>query len=178
MKYRNWLQFLDAHQSPSMRREWIEIQSCQAGSRSPPGLPPCGGSGLKCRFTAYNAVVYRLPPCGGSGLKFVGYQSIPRIILSPSMRREWIEIHLLAVLYTSVWSPSMRREWIEICERCQQLSQIRSPSMRREWIEMTRSTLSSHYLWSPSMRREWIEIAQCQGQHTYQHVSLHAEGVD
>ena len=33
-------------------------------------------------------------------------------------------------------SPSMRREWIEICDVQRLLQEIRSPSMRREWIEM------------------------------------------
>ena len=35
------------------------------------GLPPCGGSGLKCKKRKPESVLeWRLPPCGGSGLKF------------------------------------------------------------------------------------------------------------
>ena len=35
------------------------------------GLPPCGGSGLKCNLTdKVYRVVPCLPPCGGSGLKY------------------------------------------------------------------------------------------------------------
>ena len=33
-------------------------------------------------------------------------------------------------------SPSMRREWIEIPHQCLQTPPMMSPSMRREWIEM------------------------------------------
>ena len=34
--------------------------------------------------------------------------------MSPSMRREWIEIEKCARAYEKAESPSMRREWIEI----------------------------------------------------------------
>ena len=34
--------------------------------------------------------------------------------LSPSMRREWIEIRIGRRPYDVIESPSMRREWIEI----------------------------------------------------------------
>ena len=105
----------DATESPSMRREWIEI-SCQldgslAGFRSPSmrrewieipadrrycggkgSLPPCGGSGLKYRRTHRFFHRICLPPCGGSGLKFRRDRITMREISSPSMRREWIEI--------------------------------------------------------------------------------------
>ena len=37
------------------------------------------------------------------------------LLRSPSMRREWIEIHASTQIIVSArWSPSMRREWIEI----------------------------------------------------------------
>ena len=35
-------------------------------------------------------------------------------VASPSMRREWIEIHVLHLLHIQYVSPSMRREWIEM----------------------------------------------------------------
>ena len=35
-------------QSPSMRREWIEIISACIMAYVSDSLPPCGGSGLKC----------------------------------------------------------------------------------------------------------------------------------
>ena len=53
-----------------MRREWIEITVSHFEKSSKPGLPPCGGSGLKSL----------------DGLA----ESINET--SPSMRREWIEI--------------------------------------------------------------------------------------
>ena len=80
-------------------------------------------------------------------------------------------------------SPSMRREWIEIsysAESCSSASGLPpcggsglkfptvyhiahvllwSPSMRREWIEMLYDQTVGQLHMSPSMRREWIEIA-------------------
>ena len=55
--------------SPSTRREWIEMSPSSGGGWIM-GLPPHGGSGLKCR---------RRRHCADG-------------ILSPSTRREWIEI--------------------------------------------------------------------------------------
>ena len=78
-------------------------------------------------------------------------------LLSPSMRREWIEIFLGSGLFPNLWSPSMRREWIEMSPYgVETVSLEPSPSMRREWIEM-------QLVYSC---RRWF----C--------VSLHAEGVD
>ena len=56
--------------SPSMRREWIEIQST---------LDLSGDS-------------LSLPPCGGSGLKYSIFRLADLNMESPSMRREWIEM--------------------------------------------------------------------------------------
>ena len=47
-------------------------------------------------------------------MKFVGYQSIPRIILSPSVWREWIEIDQGRMAIHRIGSPSVWREWIEM----------------------------------------------------------------
>ncbi len=70
--------------SPSMRREWIEIFWVIVAQEKAPGLPPCGGSGLKCRVRAPET----------------------NVSLSPSMRREWIEISILSTgrlfLYVSL----------------------------------------------------------------------------
>ena len=55
-------------------------------------------------------------------------------------------------------SPSMRREWIEIPSSSESISIIPSPSMRREWIEMMPTVTAKKNAVSPSMRREWIEI--------------------
>ena len=100
--------------------------------------------------------------------------------LSPSMRREWIEIPLWRYCCDSSESPSMRREWIEInLTRIIKHLLFSSPSMRREWIEIYISQgRQNGKNWSPSMRREWIEIAV--GDHLLEllPVSLHAEGVD
>ena len=58
----------------------------------PMGLPPCGGSGLKCRIRK----------------AAIGERQ------SPSMRREWIEISPTYPGVVIAPSPSMRREWIEM----------------------------------------------------------------
>ena len=75
---------------------------------------------------------------------------------SPSTRREWIEIQLLA-LY-------------------QQLEE--SPSTRREWIEIVPSQGTQGGGGSPSTRREWIEMQHISAQSGAMCVSLHTEGVD
>ena len=78
--------------SPSVWREWIEIDWAAAGYVSRASLPPCGGSGLKSySFDRYDGNA-GLPPCGGSGLKS------PDCVLggycgtSPSVWREWIKM--------------------------------------------------------------------------------------
>ena len=76
--------------SPSMRREWIEIRSKSGQRPTTTGLPPCGGSGLKCR----------------------AYETISKSHMSPSMRREWIEI--LSILILSVLnSVSLHAEGVD-----------------------------------------------------------------
>ena len=100
----------------------------------------------------------RLPPCGGSGLKLHINVIRKPLPLSPSMRREWIEISTdLALLLLRRLPPcggSGLKFWLYKPGQCNNSS----PSMRREWIEILfLSNLCSHS-WSPSMRREWIEI--------------------
>ena len=97
-----------------MLREWIEILHGSMDERAEIGLPPCGGSGLKC----------------GRGWR------CRHVIWSPSMRREWIEILLAEGLISQCRSPSMRREWIEMTVARLLAFPQPSPSMRREWIEI------------------------------------------
>ena len=75
-------------------------------------------------------------------------------------------------------SPSMRREWIEISLDCTGIRVLQSPSMRREGIEMAVTCQKSVLYQSPSMRREWIEICFSCFFLLENNVSLHAEGVD
>ena len=75
-------------------------------------------------------------------------------------------------------SPSMRREWIEMAWVLTPPKSETSPSMRREWIEIFSLRPVVGYLRSPSMRREWIEIVHWVKDNWYNNVSLHAEGVD
>ena len=47
-------------------------------------------------------------------MKYVTIAGLPKEDMSPSMRREWIEILCLLNRLIHPESPSMRREWIEI----------------------------------------------------------------
>ena len=124
--------------SPSMRREWIEIRfaaglpfSCESG------LPPCGGSGLKCRnrvalrkvdqspsmrrewieilnYVTAGSTWFRLPPCGGSGLKSASSPSIDFSTCLPPCGGSGLKFNAVIHSVTLYRSPSMRREWIEM----------------------------------------------------------------
>ena len=50
MKYVIFRQSGYCHMSPSMRREWIEMNDFKTYSIDELRLPPCGGSGLKCQI--------------------------------------------------------------------------------------------------------------------------------
>ena len=82
--------------------------------------------------------------------------------------------------YKVAVSPSMRREWIEISSQLGTPGKSQtSPSMRREWIEIQQDTEhDAHDNKSPSMRREWIEMTLWRQLDLTKSVSLHAEGVD
>ena len=54
-------------------------------------LPPCGGSGLKCRsVVGYTLSARGLPPCGGSGLKF-SRQDLLQLAIDVSLRVEGVD---------------------------------------------------------------------------------------
>ena len=121
--------------SPSMRREWIEIFGYCYLLKNITSLPPCGGSGLKCRYTA--------------GRVFGK--------MSPSMRREWIEIPHQCLQTPPMMSPSMRREWIEIANCCTLATSChQSPSMRREWIEIVNTPFDKS-IYAVSLHAEGVD---------------------
>ena len=99
--------------------------------------------------------------------------------MSPSMRREWIEISGKAKkLYSPLSLPPCGGSGLK-CSLCTHAAGgFASPSMRREWIEIQRTLYHTATVWSPSMRREWIEINFSIFETKYIIVSLHAEGVD
>ena len=79
--------------------------------------------------------------------------------MSPSMRREWIEMMALVIASALGWSPSMRREWIEM------MALVIASALGCGLPPCGGSGLKSGYTGSrkptyqsPSMRREWIEI--------------------
>ena len=130
--------FLVLVKSPSMRREGIGITSIACSVYLLYGLPPCGGSGLK--FLGHKLFIANdcLPPCGGSGLKYsqVHYTTIYN--MSPSMRREWIEISTrIFIIFPSVGLPPCGGSGLKCRIAPQYACKYWSPSMRREWIEMT-----------------------------------------
>ena len=125
--------------SPSMRREWIEMIFLSTDQTLEMGLPPCGGSGLKCilNSTAHKCY-YRLPPCGGSGLKcWVAAPGRSGNESLPPCGGSGLKYLSAKLTVSNRMSPSMRREWIEIFARCSLSSSCPSPSMRREWIEIS-----------------------------------------
>ena len=79
-------------QSPSMRREWIEIVQC-----------------------VHMQPVYGSPSMRREWIEIAMLADETYTAESPSMRREWIEMsHKLIQNSRNPSSPSMRREWIEI----------------------------------------------------------------
>ena len=94
MKYLLRLRHTEPDQSPSMRREWIEIEIRTVEKNGEPS-PSMRREWIEIRkLKAIRIVQSRLPPCGGSGLKSVMSLNFSALSFSsPSMRREWIEIH-------------------------------------------------------------------------------------
>ena len=81
--------------------------------------------------------------------------------MSPSMRREWIEILELDVaLFEHLRLPPCGGSGLKYKRNLRNMKKRTSPSMRREWIEIPVSAaMSTAWNTSPSMRREWIEIS-------------------
>ena len=100
-------------------------------------------------------------------------------LVSPSMRREWIEIKFGNPERNSGMSPSMRREWIEIAYTAWTGEPWRClPPCGGSGLKYFRYVEALSGYGSPSMRREWIEISKPLNGCALTHVSLHAEGVD
>ena len=83
------------------------------------GLPPYGGSGLKCTAQRFFAVVIRLPPYGGSGLKFPIPQHTYHLKCLPPYGGSGLKSRQWRTIYKKYLSPSIRREWIEITMQIQ-----------------------------------------------------------
>ena len=75
-------------------------------------------------------------------------------------------------------SPSARREWIEIYMHFYKKDALSSPSAKREWIEIYMHFYKKDALSSPSAKREWIEIKGLTSSEGLPSVSLCEEGVD
>ena len=145
--------------SPSTRREWIEMLRCTGCAVGTGCLPPHGGSGLKSSVLSMTLNRSpRLPPHGGSGLKCRWSPASGGTGRSPSTRREWIEI-----------SPSRSGGTVR----------TRLPPHGGSGLKLfgCQSSGGLHTA-SPSTRREWIEIYEDRTMVDYCAVSLHTEGVD
>ena len=76
-------------------------------------------------------------------------------------------------------SPSSRRAWIEIPLVADDVLQVaESPSSRRAWIEIAWLDNGWRRHWSPSSRRAWIEMELINLSESARDVALLAEGVD
>ncbi len=145
------------HQSPSTRREWIEINALTPTNARSLCLPPHGGSGLKS--LPYRIALSRacLPPHGGSGLK---------------SEAVWTE--MCGVLSLPPHGGSGLKSLVSYCDNVEQSlpphggSGLKCPAMDAVGMSIR----------SPSTRREWIEISKCWNLKPLRHVSLHTEGVD
>ena len=76
-------------------------------------------------------------------------------------------------------SPSIRREWIEIHISNKMCSSYNSlPPYGGSGLKCLMLMHKTSYLVSPSIRREWIEMPYAYAQTLFPCVSLHTEGVD
>ena len=113
-------------------------------------------------------------------MKYPGIVTHADIALSPSIRREWIEIWLVEHgLWIFERSPSIRREWIEILD-CYWVCEVYSglPPYGGSGLKYFVNKIMAKRNRSPSIRREWIEIPLQKMQKYAIMVSLHTEGVD
>ena len=151
----DWLMCL----SPSVRKVWIEIWFCILLLLLPM-VTFCeegvdwNGSVMSLLARAASHLLW-----GRCGLKCMWEYARENLIVSPSVRKVWIEIWLILVpltalkvtfceegvdwnvTYTAVGnatgtSPSVRKVWIEMPLCGVWVRQSRSPSVRKVWIEM------------------------------------------
>jgi len=122
------------------------------------GLPSCEGSGLKQKFPDFIAAPDGLPSCEGSGLKRIRWLLVTWFVMSPFLRREWIEtqwtfclrysyrVSLLAkgVDWNISWNPAM-------------VVGIRLPSCEGSGLKHLIPYYTTGIDGSPFLRREWIE---------------------
>ena len=147
--------------SPSTRREWIEILSPSKNSEYLQCLPPHGGSGLKCKPDTKSRIkAYRLPPHGGSGLKCRALPAKLSGHMSPSTRREWIEIcHEMLESMWVIRLPPHGGSGLK--SPCLFMFTIKSnclPPHGGSGLKYIQEVNNNGGKRSPSTRREWIEI--------------------
>ena len=100
-------------------------------------------------------------------------------LLSPSAKREWIEILKNRFKRPKYASPSAKREWIEISILEIATLVTPSPSAKREWIEIVSASLFLLSLLSLPLRRgSGLKLKERQKLLSDQSVSLCEEGVD
>ena len=125
LKWRCWQCCYTVIPSPSVRKVWIEIFLVFLISYSLFCHLLWGRCGLKCVIAmGYRAKDPRHLLWGRCGLKYPSLSAALRLLVSPSVRKVWIEMYK-ASRYRLGFpeSPSVRKVWIEI-----------APSVDLHWI--------------------------------------------
>ena len=101
-------------------------------------------------------------------------------LASPSLGREWIEIHLgECSIAVRLSSPSLGREWIEMLDSGRYfICAVSLPPWGGSGLKYEMCHLYAMQNKSPSLGREWIEIESRTYRGQEQRVSLLGEGVD
>ena len=100
-------------------------------------------------------------------------------IVSPSVRRAWIEISY-GPGRPGLADVALREEGVDrnYFYKSEKKGGVASPSVRRAWIEIVSHNHSSLSSPSPSVRRAWIEIRELVASLGCEDVALREEGVD
>jgi len=96
-----------------LRREWIETYLKKNAAAPDPGLPSCEGSGLKHYSCTALLLKQSLPSCEGSGLKRVNFKGKFFVAGLPSCEGSGLKRIRWLLVTWFVMSPFLRREWIE-----------------------------------------------------------------
>ena len=122
--------------SPSLRGSGLKCPPSTIEFSTVPASPSLRGSGLKCPEKFPSRTIESSPSLRGSGLKSSNpEQAFPWIPVS-LFTREWIEIPLPVVGFTSIKSPSLRGSGLKLPQETFLLALKNVSLFTREWIEI------------------------------------------